>query len=197
MCWAPVVELRCTCTYERNVMSAEPPDSRGIGWVWKCLNMSDTVWNHKWWTWHCPFSFTDKRKCWKEEEGKQKKKKQFIVSEERVLHLWNTWKGGGKRKPSETSETHRPRQRSGHYLSGVSLWEQSDRMPRLTPEEEVAAGTSSTLLAGCDVQGSCYTREHSVDITAAFPGTEQVGELWGVAPSFRGTMLNSFVSSIN
>ncbi|KAG7215598.1 hypothetical protein INR49_022124 [Caranx melampygus] len=49
---------------ERNVMSAEPPDSRGMGWAWKCLNMSDTVWNHKWWTWHCPFSFTDKRKCW-------------------------------------------------------------------------------------------------------------------------------------
>lgn len=45
-------------------MSAEPPDSRGMGWAWKCRNMSDTVWNHRWWTWHCPFSFTDKRKCW-------------------------------------------------------------------------------------------------------------------------------------
>lgn len=35
-----------------------------------------------------------------------------------------------------------------HYRRGVSLWEQSDRMPRLTPEEEAAADTSSTLPAG-------------------------------------------------
>lgn len=44
-------------------MSAEPPDSSGMGWAWKCLSMSDTVWNHRWWTWHWPLSFTDRRRC--------------------------------------------------------------------------------------------------------------------------------------
>lgn len=56
-------------------MSAEPPDSRGMGCAWKCLSMSDTVWNHKWWTWHCPFSFTDRRRCC--EEGKENRNVQI------------------------------------------------------------------------------------------------------------------------
>lgn len=51
-------------------------------------------------------------------------------------------------KEKDSAETESLRQRSGHYLRGVWLWEQSDKMPRLTPEEEAAADTSSTLPAG-------------------------------------------------
>ena len=164
-------------------MSAEPPDSRGMGWAWKCLNMSDTVWNHKWWTWHCPFSFTDKRKCW-EEVGKESGGDVMATGERKVYDSKERRgrdKEGQKRtqdgefqcETQWTSETDRPRQRSGHFLRGVSLWEQSDRVPGLTPEEEAAADTSSTLPAGrmwC-AGIMLHKSTQNGDITASFPGT--------------------------
>lgn len=44
-------------------MSAEPPDSSGMGWVWKWRSMSSTDWNHRCCTWHCPWPFRDRRRC--------------------------------------------------------------------------------------------------------------------------------------
>lgn len=59
-----------------------------------------------------------------------------------------------------TSETDRPRQRSGHYLGGVLLtveclrWHQRKRRQLTLPQH--------CRLAGCDVQGSCYIRGHKM-----------------------------------
>lgn len=109
----PAAELRWTCTYERNVMSADPPDSRGIGWAWKCLSMSVTVWNHKWWTWHWPFSLTDKRKCCREQSVRERERmnRERWQGKEKILKSVKKQKKGKKMGQL----MHRNPDR-GHYL---------------------------------------------------------------------------------
>lgn len=160
-------------------MSAEPPDSRGMGWVWKCLSMSDTVWNHKWCTWHCPFSFTDRRKCW-EGEGRERGGDRTLTMERQVKGS-KGWRGRGVKKKERVgkendttqkdrelqcetqwaSETDRPRQRSGHSCEASRCgskvtecqgWHQRKRRQLTLPQHR--------RLAGCDVQRSCYIRAH-------------------------------------
>lgn len=147
-------------------MSAEPPDSRGMGWAWKCLNMSDTVWNHRWWTWHCPFSFTDKRKCW---EGGRRMEINNGDTVFKIQRIACCTRGYGKKTTTKDreiqcethwmSETDRPGQRSGHFCEASRCgskatecqgWHQRKRRQLTLPQH--------CWLAGCDVQGSCYIR---------------------------------------
>lgn len=183
-------------------MSAEPPDSRGMGWAWKCLNMSDTVWNHKWWTWHCPFSFTDKRKCW-EGEGRERRGERTLERFEIQRNEEGEINGkrDGKKKTQHRKTVwatvnvwNRQTKTEVRTLSGrrLSLWEQSDRMPRLTPEEETAADTSSTLPAGrmwC-AGIMLHKRTQNVDITASFPGPEPLGLPWAAVAAAQKCHVN-------
>lgn len=135
-------------------MSAEPPDSRGMGCAWKCLSMSDTVWNHKWWTWHCPLSFTDKRKCWegkgdwKVKRGRREKKKRTRSSwgaENLCKHFCEM--SQGRSKVTECRGRHQRK------------WQQL---------------TLLTLLAGRMWCAGIILHKSSqnIDVTASFPGME-------------------------
>lgn len=139
-------------------MSAEPPDSRGMGCAWKCLSMSDTVWNHKWWTWHCPFSFTDKRKCW---EGK------------------GDWKV--KRGREEEDGVKRKRERSSRGAENLCkhFCEMSQAGSKVTEcrgrhQRKWQQLTLLTLLAGRMWCAGIILHKSSqnIDITASFPGME-------------------------
>lgn len=124
-------------------MSAEPPDSRGMGWAWKCLNMSDTVWNHKWWTWHCPFSFTDKRKCWEREEGQRERR--GIDRRKRKLIPRREGEVGGKNEESE-------RQRIAEG-DKVNIWNRQTKTEVRTLSERRLAVGAARQNAKTDTRG--------------------------------------------